>query len=113
MQGSLEPRLVGSKAMSEKVSGEKATCSLSIRGYVGFQQVRKKKYKSTLNKANILYKITGTGMRVNGPFGKYKIVWVKKEEGLMRPLATDDRFQPAASLLSPEVKGVGLKVPSL
>lgn len=62
----------GSKATLEKDSEEKVTCSLSIRGYVGFQQVRKK-CKNTLNKANVLYKITGTGMRVNGLFGKYSL----------------------------------------
>lgn len=75
--------------MSEKVPGERVTRSLSMRGYAGCQQVRKK-YKSPLNKANILYKIAETSMRVSGPFGKYKIVWVKKEEGLTRPLATDN-----------------------
>lgn len=52
--------------------------SLSIRGYMGFRQVRKEE-KSILNKANILYKIAG--MRVNGPFGKLRRVFLDEERG--------------------------------
>ena len=50
--------------MSRKVSGEELARGLSMRDYIGFQQV-KKKDESILNQANILYKITGVESMVH------------------------------------------------
>lgn len=59
-------------------------CILNIRDYVEIQQV-KKEDKSILNKANILYKITG--MRAPGPLEECRVVCldVGKRRGWVRP----------------------------
>lgn len=52
-------------------------CGLRIRGYIGFQQV-KKEDKGVLNNTNILFKITC--MRVSGPFEGCRVVGLDPEK---------------------------------